>query len=218
MRTSRSIFLFTLLNLIGAIVFICFLPDNVIFGITGNLHASEFINKWYNLMIPITQVICTFVIMLVDVFRPKTHKFRYLISWVAIAFTTYLMWVLMFLQYENFNLGVKLVWPWTVIILFPFGLFMLAEGYYTLNKDMEDFSIFGFRWVRASALVWKRTHIIAGRSLIVTAISWIVLAILNEILWHTAWIYLVVVLIWGIAYYFFTLISARNFGKRFGTL
>jgi uncharacterized membrane protein len=104
------------------------------------------------------------------------------------------------------------------MILFPIALFMLAEGYYTINKDMDDFSIFGLSWVKSSSLVWKRTHQTAGRSLIVTAITLIVLAILNELLWHTYWIYLVAILVWLIVYYLFTLLSARAYAKKHGTL
>lgn len=217
MRTSRSIFIFSLINLICAIWFICYLPNNVIFGLTGNLHASEYIGRWYNLIIPIVQVICMLVIFLIDIFNPKDHKYRYLTSWVAISFTTYLMWVLMFLQYENFELGVKLIWPWTIIILFPIGLFLLAEGFYTMNKSMEDFSIFGFEWVRNSSLVWKKTHRVAGASLIVFSIATIVLSVLNEIFWHTWWIYVIVVGIWLIAHYLYTVISANNYAKRYGS-
>lgn len=218
MRTSRNIFVFCLLNLIGTIVFICYLPNFVIFGFTGNFYASEFIGKWYNLMIPVSQVIATFIIFIVDVYSPKEHKYRYLTSWVAISFLTFVSWVMLFLQRENFEVGVKLVWPWTIIILFPLALFMLAEGFYTINKNMADFSIFGLRWVRASALVWKRTHNIAGRSMIFTAITWIVLAILNEIIWHVWWIYLVAIGVWFVCYFLYTFICARNYGRRFGTL
>ena len=88
MRISRSIFIFSILNLIGVISFICFLPENVIFGFTGNLYASEFIGKWYNLMIPVIQVIITLIIFLVDIFNPNPHRYRYLTSWVAVSFTT----------------------------------------------------------------------------------------------------------------------------------
>jgi len=217
MRTSRSIFIFALINLVCGIIFMFFLPDKVIFGLTGNLYASEFIGKWNNLIMPIIQVICSLVIYLIDVFNPKEHKYRYLTSWVAISFTTYLMWVLMFLQYENFTLGTKLIWPWTIVIIFPVSLFFLAEGYYTINKDMTDFSIFGLKWVRNSSLVWKKTHKVAGISLIVTAFVLIILSIVNELVWHTWWILLVDVLIWIIVHYLYTLACANNYAKRFGT-
>ena len=110
MKYSRSIFIFSIINLICTFICIKYLPDNVIFGITGNFYASEFISKWANLIIPIAQVICMGIIYFVDVFnRNVPHKYRYLISWVAIAFTTYLMWVLMFLQLENNEIGVPRV-------------------------------------------------------------------------------------------------------------
>ena len=181
MRISRSILIFSILNLIGVIAFIYFLPETVIFGFTGSLYASEFIGKWYNLMIPVIQVIITLIIFLVDIFNPNPHRYRYLTSWVAVSFTTYIVWVMLFLQYENFELGVKLTWPWTVIILFPFALFMLAEGFYTINKAIDDFSIFGLKWVRNNANVWKNTHRTAGKSLILVSILFIVISILNEV-------------------------------------
>jgi len=217
MRISKSIFIFTLINLISAIIFICFLPSKVIFGLTGNLHASEFIGRWNNLIIPIVQVACSLTILLIDVFNPREHKYRYLTAWVAISFTTYLMWVLMFLQYDNSTLGEALNWPWTIVLLFPIALFFLAEGYYIRNKEMDDFSIFGLKWVRESSLVWRKTHDTAGITLIITAFSMLILAVLNEIFWHTWWIYLVVFLIWFVVHYLYTMACADRYAKRFGT-
>ena len=79
MRTSRSIFLFTIINLVAGIVFIFQLPENVIFGFLSNFYATEFINRWYNLIIPIAQVISTFIIFMVDVYKPDVpHKYRYM--------------------------------------------------------------------------------------------------------------------------------------------
>lgn len=217
MRTSRSILVFTIVNLICGGLFIFMLPDNVIFGITGNLHASQYISRWYNLIIPIVQVISALVIYLLDVFAPKYHKYRYLIAWVAIAFTTYLMWVLMMLQYSNHLLATDLTWPWTIIIVFPIDMFLLAEGFYATQKDKDDFSIFGFRWVRESSLVWNETHKIAGWSLIVVAMTQLVLAVLNELYWSVWWIYLIMLAIWVVAHWLYTYLCALNYGKRYGT-
>ena len=125
---------------------------------------------------------------------------------------------MLFLQYENFELGVKLTWPWTVIILFPFALFMLAEGFYTINKQTDDFSIFGLKWVRNNINVWENTHRTAGKSLILVSILFIVISILNEIFWHTYWIYLIAIGIWLIAYYLFTLLSARAYARKYGSI
>jgi len=219
MKTSRLIFLFTVINLIGAIVFIAYLPENVIFGLTGNLHASEYIGKWYNLIIPIAQVISTFIIFLVDIIhRDQVHKYRYLTAWVAVAFTTFLMWTLMFLQYENFEIGVSLNWPWTIMIFFPVALFLLAEGLYEYNKSMEDFSIFGMKWVRNSKIVWKKTHKVAGITSYLVSIILFSLAIINELVWHTYWIYLVAVLVWLFIYYLFTLLYAHCTAKNYGEI
>ena len=217
MRTSRAIFMFTLINLVSAIIFICYLPDKVIFGLTGNLHASEFIGKWNNLIIPIMQVICTLIIHLIDIFNPKPHKYRYLTAWVAISFTTWLMWVLMFLQYDNFKLGVKLDWPWTIVLVLPIALFFFAEGYYTINKDMQDYSIFGYKWVRSSSLVWKKTQRVAGITLIITAFIFVVLAICNELLWNTWWIYIVMLVVWILLHFVYTYLRAEGYARRFGS-
>lgn len=216
MKTSSKIFMFTIINLIATIIFIRHLPENVIFGLTGNFFASEFIGRWYNLMIPIAQVISTGIIWLVDVFRPNVpHKYRYLTAWVAVAFTTYLVWVLMFLQLNNFELGVALKWPWTIVILFPIALFLLAEGLYEYNKDMSEKSIFGFRAVRENPIVWKKTHRVAGVTTFIVAITLIVLAVLNELLWHVWWIYLVALGVWLVVYYLFTLLCAYSISKNY---
>ena len=217
MRTSRSILIYTILNVICCIGFIFMLPNDVVFGINGNLQASQYVSRWYNLIIPIAQVISAFVIYFMDVFAPKYHKYRYLISWVAIAFTTYFMWVLMLVQYSNFALGETLNWPWIVVVMFPIDLFLLAEGFYTVNKDFKDFSIFGFWWVKASSLVWKETHRVAGLTLIVVAFAQMVLSVINVVLWNVWWMYFVLLGIWVVIHWLYTFICAINLGKKYGT-
>lgn len=220
MKTSRMIFLFTVINLICTIIFIGYLPDKVIFGLTGNFYASEFIDKWYNLMIPIAQVISCGIIFIIDlVHRDVLHKYRYLTAYVAVVLTTVLMWVLMFLQIENYEIGVELNWPWTIIILFPIALFLFAEGFDEIYyKPMTEKSIFGFSWVKKSPIVWEKTHKFSGKVCILTGIVFIVLAVVNELKWHSYWVYLAAVLVWLCVYYLFTILyaycMARNYGIR----
>ena len=212
MRTSRNIFLFTIINLIAGIVFIYQLPENVVFGFLSNFYANQFINRWYNLMIPIAQIITTFVIFMVDVYKPNVpHKYRYVTSWVAISFTTFLMWVIMFIQYENLVIGKIVHWPLTIVILFPIGLFMLADGFAKLTKDMKEFSLFGFKGVKNNPTNWKKVHTFAGKMMIFIAIVFLAIAVLNEILWQTNWIYLIAFVIWFVFYYLISTIYALSF-------
>lgn len=210
MRTSRSIFLLTIINFVLSLIFIKYLPDNVLFGLTGNLYASEFVSKWTNIIIPICQIIACGIIFLVDVFhRDVPHKYRYLTAYVAFAFTTYIMWVLMFMQINNSEIGVALDWPWTIVILFPIALFLLAEGFdERYFKPMSEFSIFGFSWVKKSPVVWEKTHKCSGAMCILTGLILIVLAVFNELIWHSLWIYLVAFLVWLCIYYLFTVLYA----------
>lgn len=221
MKTSRSIFIFTIINLIATIIFTKYLPEQVIFGMTGNLYATEFIPKWYNLMIPIAQVIACGVIFAIDIFErgSKQHKYRYLTAYVAVSATTFLLWVLMFLQKDNFKIGTELNWPWTIIILFPIALFMLAEGFDEyFYKPMTEKSIFGFSWVRANPIVWASTHKFSGTTCIISALLTFVISVLNELIWHTCWIYLVVVLIWLFVYYIATIIYSRSVAEKYRTV
>lgn len=212
MRTSRNIFLFTIINLIAGIVFINQLPENVVFGFLSNFYANQFINRWYNLMIPIAQIITAFVIFMVDIYRPNVpHKYRYVTSWVAISFTTFLMWVIMFIQYENLVIGKIVHWPLTVVILFPIALFMLADGYAKLSKDMNEFSLFGFKAVKNNPTAWTKVHRFAGRIMMFISIVFLVMAVLNEIIWQTNWIYLIAFIIWLVLYYLITTIYALSF-------
>ena len=212
MRTSRNIFLFTIINLIAGIVFIYQLPENVVFGFLSNFYANQFINRWYNLMIPIAQIITTFVIFMVDVYKPNVpHKYRYVTSWVAISFTTFLMWVIMFIQYENLVIGKIVHWPLTVVILFPIALFMLADGFAKLTKDMNEFSLFGFRGVKNNQTAWTKVHTFAGKMMIFIAIVFLAIAVLNEMIWQTNWIYLIAFVIWFVFYYLISTIYALSF-------
>lgn len=212
MRTSRIIFIFTLINLVAGIAFIFQLPDNVVFGFLSNFYATEFINRWYNLIIPIAQVISAFIIFMVDVYHPNVpHKFRYMISWVAIAFTTFVMWVLMFIQYENLILGKITHWPLAIIILFPIALFMLAQGHALKNKDMKEFSIFGFQGVKENESVWGKVHAVAGNNSIFVAIVLFALAVISELIWPVNWVYLVAFGVWFVFYYLITTVYAISF-------
>jgi hypothetical protein len=212
MRTSRNIFLFTLINLVAGIVFIFELSENVIFGFLSNFYATEFINRWYNLIIPIAQVISAFIIFMMDVYKPDVpHKFRYLISWVAISFTTFVMWVLMFMQYENLTLGKITHWPLTVIILFPIALFMLAQGHALKSKDMNDFSFFGFKGVKGNASGWSKVHKFAGNNSIFVAIVLFALAVISELVWPSNWMYLIAFAVWFVFYYLITTVYALSY-------
>lgn len=212
MRTSRSIFLFTIINLVAGIVFIFQLPENVIFGFLSNFYATEFINRWYNLIIPIAQVISTFIIFMVDVYKPDVpHKYRYMISWVAISFTTFVMWVLMFMQYENLTLGKITHWPITIIILFPIALFMLAQGYAIKSKDINEFSLFGFKGVKGNESAWSKVHHFAGNNSIFVAVVFFVLAVVSELIWPSNWVYLVAFAVWFVFYYLISTVYAMSF-------
>ena len=215
MKRSRLIFLFTILNLICSIVFICYLPENVVFGFTSNFQAMEIINKWYNLIIPIIMLIVIGIIFFVDVFTPTAvHRYRYLIAWVAIAFTTYIYWIMLFIQMENFEIGQTLKFPISLIILLPISLFLYAEGYFEYYKEFGSKSIFGFSWVRNNVSAWVETHKVAGRLSYVVATAYIVLAICNELVWQTNWIYLIAFAVWFVVYYLLTVIMSKVYGKN----
>ena len=52
MKKSRLLSLFTIANFVATLCFIIFvLPDVVVFRFTSDLVASEFVGKWYNIII-----------------------------------------------------------------------------------------------------------------------------------------------------------------------
>lgn len=219
MKTSRSIFLLTIINLICTLIFIKYLPDNVVFGFTGEFIATEYVTKWSNLIIPIAQVIACGIIFFIDVFNKDVyHKIRYLTSYIAFAITTYLMWTLMFMQISNFELAVNLSWPWSIIVLFPFALFFFAEGFDEIfYKPMTENSIFAVSWVKNSPIVWSKTHKFSGIMCILTGIITIIIAVVNELVWHTNWIYVIAVLVWLFVYYLFSIIYSYTVAIKHGT-
>lgn len=210
MKNSRLICLFSLLNLFGVIIFILYLPDIVIFGLDAHLFATEYVSKWYNLIIPIIQLIATFIIFIIDVYNPeKRHRYRYLTAWLAISVAMIITWALMFLQQANFEIGVSLSWPISVIILLPIGLLLMAEGYDTIDKKMTEISMFSFKCVKESSIVWRKTHKLAGYIGIIMGFAMIALAFINEICLHTKYIYLIALAIWLVFYYFFVTIYSH---------
>lgn len=215
MRTSRSIFLFSIINLIATIIFILYLPNYVIFGFLQNFYASELVNKWFNLIIPIIEVICALIIYLIDVFNKNgNHKYRYLMSWITIAFVTVFAWTLMFIQYKNVGLGTVEYWPWSILIMFPIGFFMLSEGYDTLTKDIKEPSIFGFKCIKNNNLYWEKVHNVAGFNAILVGISAFIIAVVNELVFNSLYAYVVIIGIWFVVYILITSIYAGSFKNK----
>ena len=83
-----------------------------------------------------------------------------------------------------------------------------------MNKDMDDFSIFGTKTIRSSSYVWLKTHRIGGITLIIVALALFAIAVVNELVWHTWWILLVAFLIWFVVHYLFTLLCAYSYAKN----
>ncbi|MBE5738326.1 MAG: SdpI family protein [Clostridiales bacterium] len=213
MKKSRLLSLFTIANFVATLCFIIFvLPDVVVFRFTSDLVASEFIGKWYNIILPSLATIACFIILIIDVREDgaKKHVFRYLIAYVAVAVCSYFTWAMMGIQVHLTHVTNNAITiPWTIIILFPIAYFMLANGAALGDKSDSEFSLFGFKWVKSNYIVWQKTHKFAGRMSILVGLCLLVMAVLNETIYHTDWMYGIAMLAWFVLYYLFVLIYSK---------
>lgn len=217
MKKSRLLYLFSLLNFVAIFIFILFLPSNVIFKLNSDLTVLSYVGRWYNIILPSLQMIACFVILLIDMKeRGKiAHRYRYLITYIAISIATYFSWIMLILQYKNIEIEGKVSLPVTTIILLFLSLVFFVFGYYEYNKEISQFSIFGFNSVKSNPLVWRKTHKFAGIMTSIIGIIFIVLAILNDLIFNSNWIYIIALTIWIVLYLLFTMIYTSIIAKRF---
>ena len=217
MKKSTLLTLFTMLNLIGVIVFNLYLPDMVVFNINAKFQITEFIGKWYNIILPILSIVACLIIMLIDVKEQgtKKHVYRYLIAYVAVSVCTYYTWVLLGVQYYGGAIGDVVTAPWTIIVLFPIALFMIANGVSLRYRMFRDASLFKMDMTSNHPIVWQKTHVQAGRMSIFTGLVFCVLAVLNISIWHTLWVYLVAFCVWFVFAFIYILFYAKVVSRNY---
>ena len=210
MNRSKLLFGFSLINLIAVFVCIMFLPHLVVYQFDANFCVSEFVNRWYNIIIPALQVIACMVIMIIDIGESGQikHLYRYIVTYVAVSVATLYTWIMLAIQFQGLNLGQKIIAPISVLILVPIALFMVVYGYYQSAKEFGTRSIFGFKFVKANPIVWRKTHKVAGFLSSLSGMIVIILAILNETIFRTNWIYVISIGVWLLIYYCFTFLYA----------
>jgi len=171
-------------------------------------NVTELVNKWYDIIIPICQVIACGILMFLDARDDGTikHVYRYLVYYVAISIATFYTWFMIVMQFGQFAIGDKLTIPVTMLILAPIGLFMIAYGYYQSSKPYGSVSIFGYAWVKDNSTSWERTHRVAGVLSSITGLIILAIAIINDIVFKADLAYLMAVIVWIVIYYLLTLL------------
>ena len=210
MFRSRLLLIFSMINLIAVFICTLLLPYDVAFKFDSMFVLTHLISRWYNIIIPVLQVVSCGIIMSID-FKEQgkiPHIYRYIITYVAVSIATYYSWIMIAIQFENLAIGDTVIAPISALILVPIALFMVAYGYYQSAKSFNTKSIFAYKFVKSNPIVWRKTHKTAGILSVVSGMLIIVLAILNEIIFKTNWIYLIAVIIWIVVYYLFTFIYA----------
>ena len=212
MKKSRLLTLFTIANFVATLCFIIFvLPDIVVFRFIA-MQATEFVGKWYNIILPSIATIACFTILIIDVREDgsKKHVFRYLIAYVAVSVCSYFTWAMMGIQIHLTHVTNNAITiPWTIIILFPIAYFMLANGAAEGDRKENEASIFKFSWVKSNYIVWQKTHSFAGKMSIFVGLILFVLAVLNETIYHTDWMYAIAMAVWFVFYFLFVVIYSR---------
>lgn len=209
MKRAGLLFLFSFINLIAVFICIFLLPEYVVLKFNSNFVVSEMISRWYDIVLPSLQLIACIIILIIDIKTSATpHFYRYIVAYIAISMATFYTWIMIVIQFQNCNLGDKLRLPLTSLVLIPIALFIMIYSHYQGSKSFGSFSIFGFKWVKRSPVVWNKTHQIVGVNGAITSILLIVCGIVNDITFQSFWVYLVALGIWFVFYYFITLLHS----------
>ena len=128
---------------------------------------------------------------------------------------SYYSWVLIGVQNVGGAIGDKITAPWSIIILFPFAYFLLANGLSLRDRMFRDLSLFKFGWVSANPMVWQKTHALAGKMSVFVGLVLFVIAVLNDFKWHTNWIYLIAFAVWLVFAFIVVLIYSRVISRDF---
>jgi len=215
MYRSRLMVIFSLINFIAVFVCICLLPSNVAFQFDSNFIITTTISKWCDIIIPFLQLLSCIIIVMIDFKEDNKipHIYRYIITYVAISIATYYTWIMLAIQFENLQIGDMIIAPISILILVPIALFMMAYGYAQSAKKFNTSSIFGLKFVKEHPVLWQKTHKLAGFMSSFCGMVIIILAILNETIFKTNWIYLIAFIVWFVLYYLVTLIYAYRESK-----
>ena len=216
MYRSKLLFVFSVVNLISVFISILFMRFDVAFKFNSGFVVTEMVSRWYDIILPILQLISCFIILFIDIKQgwKIPHFYRYIVAYIAVSISTYYTWIMIAIHLNNYQIGDKISLPITVLIIVPIALFFLVYSYYLIGKNYKSSSLFAFKWVRLSPVVWKKTHYFAGTMGIICSALMMGLAILNDTIFRTNWIYIVVIIIWGVLYYLSTFIYSKKIYKK----
>lgn len=217
MNRSRLLFSFSLINFIAVFICIFFLNDIVVFKFNAYFQVDQLVSRWYDIILPALQLIAVIIIMTIDIREAGSipHVYRYIVAYIAISVATFYTWIMIAIQFGNYEIGQTIKLPLTSVILIPIALFVLIYSYYQGTKPYKSFSMFGFSWVRDNPVVWQKTHYHAGRLGMISAMMLIILAIVNDIVYKSNWAYFIAFLILFMVYYFFTVIYSLAVKDRY---
>lgn len=209
MNKSRLLFLLSFVNVIAVFVCICYLPDVVAYRFNSAFLIDEMASKWWNIILPVLQLISCIILIVIDV---KTldikHFYRYIVMYVAIDIAMFYTWLMIVIQFGNYQIGDKLTLPVSTMVFVAFGLFMMAYAFYQGGKAYRSFSIFSFSWTRKNPIVWSKTLNCA--SVMGRFVGLLIMAcgIVNDICFGSNWVYLVAFGIWFVLYYIITFLHS----------
>lgn len=217
MGKAKLMFFYGLLNFIGVLTAIFFLPQIGVFKFDLSLKVTEVVDKWYNIFIPSIELLACVIILLLEMSEngTKKHKYRYLMTFVASTLANCYTWTIISMQTKFYGVGDTITIPWVLLFLFIIAGIMFASGYHQYAKETLSGKFYSFSWIMQSPLAWKKTHKVAGWINVLGGVVLVVSAILYEcIIPNTAFIILVTIII-VLLTYIIPLIYSRFVAKKY---
>jgi uncharacterized membrane protein len=184
MKNSALLLIYSIINLILCCIFLLFLPQNVAFRFDELFVVTDLISKYYNIILPIVQVVSIIIICLIDIYQKngKKHTYRYLITYVCFAVASYFTWIMMGIQYFSSQIGLTVRFPINSLIFFVLSYFLFILSYIKIDNKIIKNSIFNFPWIKNNKFVHLKTQRFSARLGILLSIINLILAFLNDIL------------------------------------
>ena len=216
MNRSRLLFILSFINLLAVFVCIFFLPSMVAFKFNSDFFVEECVSRWCNIILPLIQFISCVILVITDIkTRNIPHFYRYIVMYIAISIAMLYTWVMIVIQFNGCQVGDKIYVPVSSFVLISVGLFMPAYSYYQKNKRVGTYSIFGYKWVKNSPIVWKKTHLCACITGAISGLLIMTCGIVNDISFKSNWVYLIALGIWVIVYYLVTFLHSIRMYRHY---
>lgn len=191
MKNAIRFFLFGMINFIGMMIYLFFLPDMTFSSVNLQMEIEGISSKWFSLIDILLPLIIlfiyffeTFYLLRREKMRGKPFQNRTVLEWSTMLiylFTSIVAWLKMILQKEQYvGVGDTISIPVFYIVSAIIGSIFIIVGRLFLRAERGECLGIRLPFFTKDHSIWRRTNYLAGIFLFFSGILLIVGAILYE--------------------------------------